>query len=105
MPIIDTSTLQEGIVLAENEQLYNGLDCCITHEVLDAIRALGAPPRIYNFTRALQAPVMDMMQRGFRIDTYERQKGIQTLTLELDRLTALLNRFAYAVWEIGRAHV
>ena len=39
MPIIDTSTLQEGVVLAENEQLYNGLDCCITHEVLDAIRA------------------------------------------------------------------
>jgi DNA polymerase-1 len=99
MPIIDTSTLQEGVVLRENEQIYNGLDCCITHEVLDAVRAIGPAPHIYNFTRALQAPVMDMMRRGFRIDTYERQKGIQNLTLEIDRLTALLNRFAYAVWD------
>lgn len=99
MPIIDTSTLREGVVLAENEQLYNGLDCCITHEVLHAIRAIGPAPKIYNFTRALQAPVMDMMQRGFRIDSYERQKGIAHLTAEIERLTALLNRFAYAVWD------
>lgn len=99
MPIIDTSTLQEGVVLRENEQIYNGLDCCITHEVLDAIRAIGPAPRIYNFTRALQAPVMDMMQRGFRIDSYERQKGIATLNAEIERLTCLLNRFAYAVWD------
>ena len=59
MPIFDTSTLQEGVVLAENDQIYNGLDCCITHEVLEALRPLGQP-RIYQFARALQAPVLDM---------------------------------------------
>lgn len=99
MPIIDTSTLQEGIVLPENEQIYNGLDCCITHEVLDAIRALGPAPRIYNFARALQAPVMAMMQLGFRIDNYERQKGIEALNVEIERLTILLNRLSNAVWD------
>lgn len=98
MPIIDTSTLQEGVVLTENEQIYNGLDCCITHEVLNVIREIGPAPQIYNFTRALQAPVMDMMQRGFRIDFYERQKGIHALTIEIDRLTNMLNRFSDAVW-------
>lgn len=98
MPIIDTSTLQPGIVLPENEQIYNGLDCCITIEVLDALHDL-AVPQVYNFTRALQAPVLDMMQRGFLVDSYERQKGIETLTAEIERLTALLNRFAYAVWD------
>jgi len=99
MPVIDTSTLQEGVVLPENEQIYNGLDCCITHEVLDAIREIGPAPSIYNFTRALQAPVMDMMRRGFLVDSYERQKGIETLTVEIDRLTALLNKFSYAFWD------
>lgn len=99
MPIFDTSTLQEGVVLAENEQIYNGLDVCITHEVLDVIRAIGPAPRIYNFTRALQAPVLDMMLRGFRIDPYERHKGIHDLTIEIDRLTNMLNRFSHAVWD------
>lgn len=98
MPIIDTSTLQEGQVLAENEQIYNGLDTCVTFEVFNELHSLGAP-RIYNFTRALQAPVLDMMRRGFLIDSYERQKGIETLEIERDRLLALLNRFAYAVWD------
>ena len=98
MPIIDTSTLQPNIVLPENEQIYNGLDCCITHEVLEALRPLGQPP-IYDFARALQAPVLDMMQRGFLIDTYERAKGIEALETELVRLQALLNRFSYAVWD------
>lgn len=99
MPIIDTSTLQEGIVLPENEQIYCGLDCCITHEVLNAIRELGPAPPIYNFARALQAPVMSMMQFGFRIDELERQKGIRQLNEEIERLTVLLNRFANAVWD------
>ena len=98
MPIIHTSALQEGVTLPENEQIYNGLDCCITHEVLEAIRGLGEAPRIYNFARALQAPVLAMMTRGFKIDGYERSKGIETLELEIARLTALLDRFADAVW-------
>ena len=98
MPIFDTSTLQEGVVLPENDQIYNGLDCCITHEVLEALRPLGQP-RIYSFARALQAPVLDMMQRGIRIDSYERQKGIAALEAEIVRLNGILNRFSYAVWD------
>jgi DNA polymerase-1 len=99
MPIINTSALLEGITLPENEQIYNGLDCCITHEVLDSIRALGEAPKIYNFARALQAPVLDMMTRGFLIDGYERQKGIENLSNEIVRLTHLLDRLADAVWD------
>ena len=99
MPIIETSMLQEGVTLPENEQIYNGLDVCITHEVLEAIRGLGDAPKIYNFARALQAPVLDMMQRGFKIDGYERSKGISTLEREIERLTCLLDRLADAVWD------
>ena len=99
MPIINTSALQEGVTLPENEQIYNGLDCCITHEVLGSIRALGEAPKIYDFARALQAPVLDMMTRGFLIDGYERQKGIENLSNEIVRLTHLLDRLADAVWD------
>lgn len=107
MPIIDTSTLKEGVTLPENEAIYNGLDCCLTHEVLQAIRGVApdtrvgsnSPHTIYAFERALQAPVLDMMLRGFRIDSYERHKGISTLEAELTRLQTLLNRFANAIWD------
>lgn len=107
MPIIDTSLLREGEVLPENEAIYNGLDCCITHEVLDRLRELhpqvthgsNTPNISYNFERALQAPVLDMMIRGFRIDAYERHKGIEILEVEMTRLVALLNRFSDAVWD------
>lgn len=107
MPIIDTSTLREGVTLPENEQIYNGLDCCLTHEVLEAIRQVdssvrvgaNSPHTIYEFERALQAPVLDMMLRGFRIDQYERNKGIAILETEIARLQTLLNRFANAIWD------
>ena len=107
MPVIDTSTLVEGVTLPENEQIYNGLDCCITHEVFKAIQFFNPstkqgsnlPNTTYNFERALQAPVLDMMLRGFKIDPLERQKGIEILEKELVRLNGLLNRFSYAVWD------
>ena len=67
--------------------------------MLGSIRALGDAPKIYNFARALQAPVLDMMTRGFLIDGYERQKGIENLTNEIARLTHLLDRLADAVWD------
>lgn len=99
MPVVNTASLREGEVHIHNEQLYNGLDCCITHEVLDAIREIGPAPAIYDFARALQAPVLDMMTRGFRIDGYERSKGISDLENEIIRLESILQRLAYAVWD------
>lgn len=100
MPIINTADLREGVVPSHNDQIYNGLDCCITQEVLHEV--LSQAPNdttIYDFSRALQAPVLAMMQLGFQIDAYERQKGIAALEAEQVRLTGILNRFAYAVWD------
>jgi DNA polymerase-1 len=100
MPLIDTSTLREGQVHELNEALYNGLDCCITHEVFNEVSSI-APNQnvIYDFERALQAPVLDMMLRGFLIDQYERQKGIAYLEERLLSLQIMLNRFANAIWD------
>lgn len=99
MPIIDTSTLQQGIVHPDNEYIYNGLDCCVTMEVFEEVSSLyNTPPDIYNFSRALQAPVLEMMCRGFRVDEYARQQGMAELRVVIEKLNLGLQRMAYAVW-------
>lgn len=102
MPAIATN------LLAENEgdqQVYCGLDCMITLEVHEALtkvlteRGSNQDPIIYSFERALQAPALDMMLRGWKIDEYERKKGQNELRLILEKLDRVLQRLAYAVWD------
>lgn len=54
--------------------LYNGLDCCVTLEVFQAIYPqLDEITRpIYEHAIALQAPILEMQLRGFRIDESAR---------------------------------
>jgi DNA polymerase I-like protein with 3'-5' exonuclease and polymerase domains len=100
MPWIDTSTLQPGVRHPDNDQLYNGLDCCLTVEIFEEIvRARPDIPLIYSFSRALQAPALAMMRRGFRIDEYERQKGLDALRNLREELDADLQLLAMAVWD------
>lgn len=99
MPWFDTSTLQPGIRHPDNDQIYNALDCCLTLEIFEELTALGAPPPVYSFSRALQAPALAMMQRGFRIDEYERQKGLEALRAQRETLMVVLQEFSAAVWD------
>ena len=100
----DSSTLTEQTKLSpmEAESIYNALDCCITYEVFKELdRQLKDKPQfqtVYDFSRGLQAPALDMMQRGWKIDAYERGKNIDLLTKRLTRLEELLNAYATAVW-------
>lgn len=120
MPIISTKEIQPGVIHPYNDQLYNALDCCITQEVFYALQNVanshaGSAQRnssqkgvsaftdagqhkIYAFERALQAPVLDMMLRGFCVDIDERERGIEYLTKEIHRLSDLLNKISDAVW-------
>ena len=101
MPIINTAQLPnrfEGSAL-ERLQVYNGLDNCVTFEVHEALERLtNTPPPIYTFERALQAPALEMMLRGFRIDETDRQEGIRTLSAQAARVDTILQRYAYAIW-------
>src|SRR5271170_5193298 len=107
---LDAARLRE---LSEPQvhQVYCGLDCAVTFEVLEALAGLcgveaeeltSAPdssfPSTYNFSRALQAPALDMMLRGFRIDEYERGRAIEHLERECGELARQLNLLAAAVW-------
>jgi DNA polymerase-1 len=100
----DSSTLTEQTKLSsiEADSIYNALDCCVTYEVFEElnqqIRNRPQHQQIYNFSRGLQAPALDMMQRGWKIDGYERGKNIDLLTKRLVRLESLLNDYATAVW-------
>lgn len=97
MPIIYTENLapSEG-----SRQVYNGLDCCITSEVLGALQQqFNQSPIIYDFERALQAPALEMMLRGFRVDNIKRLDMIGSLQLRLSKLQNILDRYAYAVWD------
>lgn len=99
-PWIDTSTLQPGVRHPDNDQLYNALDCCLTVEIFEEIvKARPMPPLVYDFSRALQAPALAMMRRGFRIDTYERDKGLAALRERREELDADLQVLARAVWD------
>ena len=90
MKVTHTENLRPADLKSETERLwvYNGLDCCVTLEVLEALL-----PQLDNLTggtyalsRALQAPVMEMNLRGVLIDERERQRAIDSFTSDTERL-------------------
>lgn len=100
MTVIATHLLEPGKAHPDDDQIYNGLDCAVTFEVWEALQHIfNETPAIYNFERALQAPALEMMLRGFRIDRVERDRAIEKLTVQLTRLEYILNRVARAVWD------
>lgn len=121
MPLIDTSLLQPNGTLwgrntlltpSDNHQLYNGLDCCLTSEVHNALQPLlsGRPnaQRIYSFERALCAPYLEIMCRGFLVDDVARQEACQVLRARISNLQGLLNELGYVLTGHGlnpRSHV
>ena len=95
-----TDLLQPGSLKSETEKLwiYNGLDCCVTLEVLEATL-----PQLDNLTggtyalsRALQAPVLEMNMRGVQIDEQERQRAIIDYRTDTERLEGQLQSI---VWD------
>lgn len=78
---------------ATSEWIYNGLDSCVTLEVLEAIlpqlNEITQPT--YNFERALQAPILEMECRGVRIDQRARSAVIAQLESERCELSESLD--------------
>ena len=115
--IVDTASLDqdnrmeiEGKArpLSPDEQLwvYNGLDCCLTLEILEKIKAEHGPTApvwspIYDFERALQAPYLEMMERGFLVDGLARSAAAAELRTKIEVAQRHLDQLAYAVWDQG----
>lgn len=59
--------------------IYNGLDCCVTYDVLQVLKPqLANQTRAtYEFEKSLQGPCMEMKIRGVLVDQAERNRMIR----------------------------
>lgn len=94
--IINTAIATPDIIPTqwEKDQIYNGLDCCITRECLDAMLPQLGPETsaTYDLERSLQAPFLEMGLRGVRIDQHRKGEVIEDLYQNLDFLERNLSR-------------
>ncbi len=98
MKIIDTSTtLPTSLTPFEREQVYNGLDCCVTAEVLDALlpQLDPATSATYAFSRALQGPALEMRLRGVLVDQARKAEVIELFFEQIETLNANLERIVF----------
>lgn len=94
--IIQTGDLEPGVPLPpfDNEAVYNGLDSCVTLEVLHAIKPQldKTTSATYDFSKALQAPIMEMTCRGILVDKAKRKEVLAKYHAQIDRLDKQLTR-------------
>ena len=99
--IINTATLKphDGTPL-DRHQVYCGLDSCVTLEVQPIIKdKLDKETQlIYDFSRALQAPVMEMSLRGILTDGYEVDRLIHIYGKRRQRIYDIIQRYAMVIW-------
>lgn len=103
MKIFDTHKLAELRSETEKLWVYNGLDCCITSEVFQVTESYldNYTRGTYEFSKALQAPILEMNMRGVKIDQVKRQDLITEYRGELVRLERQLNQILFS--GLGRA--
>ena len=96
MPVIDTATLSPSGNCEFQQQVYNGLDACITLEVLDALLSLPTPST-YDYLRDLQGPFLEMQLRGFAVDHVEMLRALGAMEEQAAELRAWLDELGAAL--------
>lgn len=78
----------------ELDMVYNGIDCLATRMVHDAqIEQLGPETsKTYDFSRALQGPVLEMNLRGVLVDQHRKAEVIEEFYEKIDFLERNLSR-------------
>lgn len=94
MKIIKTDEPLTTTDSTELLHIYNGLDCMLTAEILDALlpQLDDHTSGTYDFSRALQGPALEMRLRGVRIDKARKEEVIDEYFDTLDRLEENLHR-------------
>lgn len=88
----------------EVHQTYNGLDTAVTLEVWQNLQSQRGDPAselMYSFSRAMQAPALEMMLRGIRVDQFHRWNTIRDLEAKATSVQEILDEFAEACWSSG----
>lgn len=96
MKIIDTSRLRfdigtygnERLTPNEREWIYNGFDAAVTYEVRNALLPQfdECSRATYDFSLAMQGPIMEMTLRGLLVDQNRRGKMLHAIAQDIDRL-------------------
>ena len=95
MRIIRTDQVQPtDLNRMESDWSYNGMDTLLTFELLDTLlpQLDNTTATTYAFSRALQAPVLEMKLRGVRVDQARRQEVIDQFSDHLETLQRNLDR-------------
>lgn len=93
MKIIETSSLDFNLLsVNEREWIYNGFDAAVTYEIRDAVLPLldDVALKAYDFSRAMQAPVMEMTLRGLRVDEQRKARILVQIKQDIDFLQSRL---------------
>lgn len=102
MKIIDTSTIRPDQYDSGSLGLwvYNGFDCCLTHEIDSTLDEVMDPiaQGTYQLSLALQAPVLEMNMRGVLCDVEERDRAIASLEADEAQLQRHFNRLCLEVF-------
>jgi DNA polymerase-1 len=108
MKVIETATLRPGLLSHHDAlQVYNGLDCALTVEILEEVSGPNsanikkAAQVVYDFERAMQAPALEMMLRGWRIDVFQRDVEVARLRREKIKLQKILDELVCILWTGG----
>src|SRR5882762_3898386 len=107
MKIIDTSEVKPDDLTAwEKDQVYNGMDCCVTAEVLEMLQPEldNQTSATYEFSKALQGPTLEMKLRGVRIDLDRRDQVVEEYVNKIDQLEANLQRIvgeSFGLWNFN----
>jgi DNA polymerase-1 len=93
--IINTADLIQGALLPPNDAywIYNGLDVCVTKEILDVIRPQldNVTSATYQFSRDLQAPVLEMTMRGILVNQNRKSRVLAEFRKQLAQLESQLD--------------
>ena len=95
MKIIRThETDPESYTPFERDMIYNGLDVCVTRDCLDAMlpQLDSHTERTYAFSKALQAPTLEMRIRGVLVDQARKSEVIDEYYAIMETLEAQLTR-------------
>lgn len=101
--IIDTSQLDFlNLSPDENHWIYNGLDNCITLEVFNELNRTidETARRTYEFSLALQAPVLEMNMRGVLVNQNRRRDVIRDFERKQGILEAQLSKLLNEVFDL-----
>lgn len=97
--IIDTGDLTQSTELSQDEGywVYNGLDCCVTADVLVVTHPMldATSQVVYDFSRELQAPVMEMALRGILVNQYKKHQVLRDMRGKLVQLESQLDELIH----------